>query len=136
MSRPNPLKGGRPADPQAREPGGTEVIVRIRVGPPAVMTWLEQQRCRRGPGRVRRRSTEDAIMGEMAPQPELYEGPILEDLAKAAGTGGAVGGVAGFMLGSLFHAVRPVDPLKIGSWGAGLMSTFGVWIVLWSRILG
>lgn len=110
-------------------------MVRIRAGPRNDLAWSNKTAVA-GPAEFGGARPEDRDNGEMGPQPELYEGPILEDLAKAAGTGGAVGGVAGFMLGSLFHAVRPVDPLKVGSWGAGLMSTFGVWIVLWSRILG
>ena len=72
----------------------------------------------------------------VSPQPELYEGPILEDLGAAAGIGASLGGVGSFFFATLVSAIRPVDPVKVASWGAGLVGVFGVWIVLWSRILG
>jgi hypothetical protein len=70
----------------------------------------------------------------MSPQPHLFEGPILPDLAEAAGGGGALGSVAGFFVGSLLSAFRPIKLLDWAGYGAGVIATFGVWLVLWSRL--
>jgi hypothetical protein len=70
----------------------------------------------------------------MSPQPPLFHGPFLPNLVKAAAGGGALGSVAGFFVGALASAVRPVNLLKCAGYGAGLLGNFAAWIMLWSRI--
>jgi len=60
----------------------------------------------------------------------LIEGPIGE----AAGIGGAVGLVGGYVVGAFASLFSDVDPIRWSAHGAGLVGTFSVALVLWPKI--
>jgi hypothetical protein len=69
----------------------------------------------------------------VTPNLDLFHGPILEDLEKAAGAGLSTGAVGSFFIAGLVSAVRPVDVLKVSSYGGLLLGVFLVAIVFFSR---
>jgi uncharacterized protein involved in exopolysaccharide biosynthesis len=72
----------------------------------------------------RRRSAERAEVREndasrMAPQPEIFEGPVLPDMATSAAVGSTLGAVAGFFVAAVISPIKSVDPGKAAASGAG-----------------
>lgn len=66
-------------------------------------------------------------------QPDPFEGPLIPDLGLAL-LGIPAGGLVGFWIGGVIQTFRSVDMSDFVLYGGGILGTFTVWIVLWSRI--
>lgn len=69
-------------------------------------------------------------------RPEIFTGPLIPDLGKAAGYGVALGLVAGYVLGGVYDIVGDPDLQRWGFIGSGLAGTFAVALILFLRVLG
>jgi hypothetical protein len=69
------------------------------------------------------------------PQPEIFEGPLLPDLAKATGIGATLGAAVGFAGGALFSVWDDnVNPTTVAGKVAGYLGNLGFWLILFSRL--
>jgi len=66
--------------------------------------------------------------------PRYFYGPLLPDILDAITAGWAGGGFLGFVIGGFASAFRSVNLTLCVLYGAGLMSTFTVGLVLASRV--
>lgn len=66
--------------------------------------------------------------------PEIFRGPILPDLFFVGAGCFFLGGIAGFVVGSLLGPFVRGDPNDWARWAANYAGVFGVALVLFSRV--
>ena len=66
-------------------------------------------------------------------RPNPFEGPFLPDLGLAL-LGIPLGNLIGFWIGGLTQPFRSVEMADYVLYGGGILGTFTVWLVLWSRL--
>lgn len=67
-------------------------------------------------------------------QPEPFKGPMLPDLILALG-GIPAGGLVGFWVGGVVQIFRQIKMSEFALYGSGILGTFCVFLVIWSRII-
>jgi hypothetical protein len=66
-------------------------------------------------------------------QPDPFKGPFLPDLALSL-IGIPLGNLVGFWIGVVMREFRKISMAEYILWSGGILGTFTVWLVLWSRI--
>ncbi len=70
---------------------------------------------------------------EPSREPEIFRGSVFPDLFFVGGGCALLGGVVGFVVGSMLHPFFEIDPSQWGHWAAQYAAVFGVALVLFGH---